>query len=376
MKVEAAVKKLGYVPDAAASALASIRTDVIGLLIPSLTNSVFSEVLRGIYDEAESHPFSIQIGNFRYRPLTEEMLIGKFLRQKPAGLIVAGLDQTEISKSMLREADCPVIQIMDYDASAEGNMIGFSHYEAGAAAARHLRDRGYRRIGFLGARMDPRTQRRLAGFNDALNDTDDSQRSKRVIVTSTASSVTLGAELLRELLVRAPDSDAIFCNNDDLAIGALLEAQRRGIKITEEFGICGFNDLEMSKQMNPRLTSIATPRYEIGRLAISTIVDALSSDKARDPTRIDLGFTVVMRDSSARNAVKCSQKTGQRAKVYPKPLKGYENDETPEVYGPVQGEGGAGSAAWRQDDPGDRGEAPGTSEPGQHVETPSGRGDG
>jgi len=148
--------------------------------------------------------------------------------------------------------------------------------------------------------MDPRTQRRLAGFNDALNGTDDPQQSKRVIVTSTASSVSLGAELLRELLVRAPDSDAIFCNNDDLAIGALLEAQRRGIRIPEDFGICGFNDLEMSKQMNPGLTSIATPRYEIGRLAISTIVDALSSDKASDPTRIDLGFTVVMRGSSAR----------------------------------------------------------------------------
>lgn len=302
-KVEAAVDKLGYVPDAAASALASNRTDIIGLLIPSLTNSVFSDVIRGIYDEVEDKPYSIQIGNFRYRPLTEEELIRRFLRQKPAGLIVSGLDQTKVSKDLLIGASCPVVQIMDFDEDAAGNMIGFSHFQAGAAAARHLRDQGYDRIGFLGARMDPRTQRRLAGFEKELSKNASLFSSDRVVVTSASSSVTLGTELLSELLARAPDSDAIFCNNDDLAIGALLEAQRRGIRIPEDLGICGFNDLEMSKHLSPSLTSISTPRYEIGRKAVSTIVEALDAETVELNTQVDLGFEVVSRGSTNRKFV-------------------------------------------------------------------------
>lgn len=299
-KVEAAVDKLGYIPDAAASALASTRTDVIGLLIPSLTNSVFAEVLRGVYDEVEEHPFSIQIGNYRYRPLLEEKLIRRFLRQKPAGLIVSGLDQIEASKDALQEASCPVVHIMDFDANASGSVIGFSHFEAGATAARHLREQGYKQIGFVGARMDPRTQSRLAGFEAELREYGELYSPDRVVVTSTASSVTLGVELLSELLARAPTTDAIFCNNDDLAIGALLEAQRRGIRIPDDFGICGFNDLEMSKQLMPGLTSIFTPRYKIGRLAIKSIVTALSAERDAAPTIENLGFRLVARGSTSR----------------------------------------------------------------------------
>ncbi|MBS9718069.1 LacI family DNA-binding transcriptional regulator [Pseudohalocynthiibacter aestuariivivens] len=299
-KVEAAVDALGYVPDAAASALASNRTDVIGLLIPSLTNSVFAEVLRGMYDEIEGTPYSIQIGNYRYSPLTEEKLIRTFLCQKPAGLIVAGLDQTETSRKLLMEASCPIVQIMEFDKGPVDSMIGFSHFEAGAAATRHLIEQGYERIGFLGARMDPRSQRRLAGFRQELKSRG-SLSAERTVTTPEASSVGLGAELLRELLVRAPDTDAIFCNNDDLAIGALLEAQRRGIRIPEDFGICGFNDLEISKQLNPGLTSVATPRYRIGGAAIKTIVRSLETDSVTARKRLDLGFEVIPRGSSILN---------------------------------------------------------------------------
>ena len=94
VRVESAAQELGYVPNLAARALASQRTEVIGVLIPSLTNNVFSDVLRGIYDALDGSRYSIQLANTRYSILQEETLLRLFLAQKPAGLIVTGIDQT------------------------------------------------------------------------------------------------------------------------------------------------------------------------------------------------------------------------------------------------------------------------------------------
>src|SRR3954470_25057756 len=116
VRIESAARELGYVPNLAARALASQRTEVIGVLIPSLTNNVFSDVLRGIYDAFEGSRYSIQLANTRYSVLQEERLLRLFLMQKPAGLIVTGLDQTAESRSLIEAADCPVVQIMELGA--------------------------------------------------------------------------------------------------------------------------------------------------------------------------------------------------------------------------------------------------------------------
>ena len=113
MRVESAAKELGYVPNLAARALASQRTEVIGVLIPSLTNNVFSDVLRGIYDASDGSRYSIQLANTRYSILQEEKLLRLFLAQKPAGLIVTGIDQTAESRAILEAIDCPIVQIME-----------------------------------------------------------------------------------------------------------------------------------------------------------------------------------------------------------------------------------------------------------------------
>ena len=161
LRIESAAKDLGYVPNLAARALASQRTEVIGVLIPSLTNNVFSDVLRGIYDAFEGSRYSIQLANTRYSVLQEERLLRLFLMQKPAGMIVTGVDQTAEGRAIVQAADCPVVQIMELGPDPIDMMIGFSHVDACFAAISHLLAQGCRRIGFLGARMDPRVQRRL-----------------------------------------------------------------------------------------------------------------------------------------------------------------------------------------------------------------------
>src|ERR1043165_4018275 len=160
-RVESAAQELGYVPNLAARALASQRTEVIGVIIPSLTNNVFSDVLRGIYDVVDGSRYSIQLANTRYSILQEEKLLRVFLAQKPAGLIVTGIDQTPESRSLMEATDCPVVQLMEIGDNPVDMMIGFSHADACHAAISHLLDQGCRRIGFLGARKADRKSTRL-----------------------------------------------------------------------------------------------------------------------------------------------------------------------------------------------------------------------
>src|SRR5258708_13906544 len=137
VRVESAAKELGYVPNLAARALASQRTEVVGVLIPSLTNNVFSDVLRGIYDTLDGSRYSIQLANTRYSIFQEEKLLRLFLAQKPAALIVTGINQTTESRSILESVDSPFIQIMQIGPAPVATVTGFSHYRAAMRAIPH-----------------------------------------------------------------------------------------------------------------------------------------------------------------------------------------------------------------------------------------------
>ena len=300
-RVASAAKELGYVPNLAARALASQRTEVIGVVIPSLTNNVFSDVLRGIYDASEGSRYSIQLANTRYSILQEEKLLRLFQAQKPAGLIVTGVDQTVESRSVLEAMNCPIAQIMEIGSDPVDMMVGFSHYDAAFAVVSHLISQGFRRIGFLGAQMDPRVQRRLQGYRDAMKAA--SLFDPRTIVTTPVpTTVTLGGALLTDLLSRAPDIEAVACVNDDLALGVLFECQRRHISVPEEIAIVGFNDLEFMASAVPSLTSVRTNRYEMGRRAVTMVTAAIDGNRPPEPV-VDLGFELMIRQSSSARAI-------------------------------------------------------------------------
>ena len=298
VRVESAAKELGYVPNLAARALASQRTEIIGVLIPSLTNNVFSDVLRGIYDAIEGSRYSIQLANTRYSIFQEEKLLRLFLAQKPAGLIVTGIDQTPESRAIMEASDCPIVQIMEIGPNPLDMMIGFSHADACYAAISHLLAQGCRRIGFVGARMDPRVQRRFQGYQAAMKEA--ALFDPRLVVTTPApTSVTLGGTLFADLLAQAPDTDAVFCANDDLALGALFECRRRHIAVPEQMAIVGFNDLEFMASSVPTLSSVRTNRYEMGRDAATMAIEAIEGRRPEHPV-VDLGFRVMTRQSSSR----------------------------------------------------------------------------
>jgi len=297
-QISDAVEQLGYVPDPNARALASARADVVGVLVPSLTNIVFADTVRGIYDPLAGSHLQIQIANTHYSPLEEERLVRMFLGQRPTALIVSGIDQADATRRLLENAGCPIVQIMETGDGPVDMLVGFSHFEGGRAATNHLISAGYRRIGFIGARMDPRSQRRLAGYRRAMEDADLFD-PKLITTTLTPSSIPLGGQLLADACARAPDLDAVFCNNDDLALGVLFECHRAGIAVPRRMGICGFNDLDMMRVAFPPLTSVSTPRYEIGQRSVQMILDRLAGLEP-EQSAIDLGFELKVRESTQR----------------------------------------------------------------------------
>lgn len=299
-RVARAVAELGYVPNPAARTLASARSNLIGVVIPSVSNLVFADVLSGMLDAADATRFELQFTTSRYSGEREARLVRVFATQRPAGMIVTGHDQTPEARAILAAMDCPVVQIMEVAADPVDMTIGIDQAAAGAAIVDHLVQRGYRRIAFLGGRMDPRSQRRLAGYRRAI-EARDLFDPRRILTTPEPTSVALGGRMLSDLLAAVPDTDAVFCNNGDLALGALFQAQRRGIRVPAQLGIAGFNDLDMEAAAYPSITSVRTHRYEMGRRAVSMLVQALEG-KRPEPGVVDLGFEIVARESTARES--------------------------------------------------------------------------
>ncbi len=296
-KVEDAVRETGYIRNHAASALASSRSGVIAVIIPSLSNIVFNDVLQGIYQAVKPHNLQVVLGDCHYSPLEEEKLIATLLGQSPEGFILTGTDQTDYARRLLVRADIPIVQIMELTDKPIDMNIGFSHFNAGYDMTRHLLEKGYRSIGFLGARMDPRTQQRMAGFKQALTDWPE-PCSSYIQTTPQSSSVKLGGQLLQAVVAESNGKcDAVFCCNDDLALGALFESKRMNISVPDDIAICGFNDLESSSLVEPAITSVASPRFDMGHKAVEMLVNAFGKPK-QTTAPLDVGYQIMTRRST------------------------------------------------------------------------------
>lgn len=300
-RIESAIHELAYIPNRLASALASARTGTIGVLVPSLTNGVFADYLRALHDAFQPAGFQLLLLNSRYLPEEEERGIATLLSQHPEAIILAGVDQTAHSRRLLENAGIPVIQTMELTDDPIDINIGFSQIDAARTATRYLLSLGHRRIGHTAARLDARARRRMAGYSGAMAEAGLDGQSM-LAATARASTFRLGAELFVEVLEKTPDLEALFCCNDDLALGAVFECQRRGIRVPDDISIIGFNDLEFCSSTFPTLTSVATPRHEMARRSAEIVLEIIRGSGQRPAgRRIDLGFTVMPRQSTRRN---------------------------------------------------------------------------
>jgi LacI family gluconate utilization system Gnt-I transcriptional repressor len=294
-KVRAAAESLGYVANPAARALASSQSQTVVVLVPSLANQLFIETLEAIQHVLRPRGLEVVIGNYHYCPKEEENLLRSHLANRPRGLLLTGFDHTPALRQLLAASGVPCVHMMELDTVRGAYCVGFSQVQAGAEAARHLLGRGRRRLAYIAAQLDPRVIQRGEGFRQVLEARGLYDPALQVM-TPQPSSIGLGAELFMGLMKACPDVDGVFFCNDDLAQGAALEALRHGIAIPQRVSLIGFNDLPGSAHMVPRLTSIRTPREEVGQRAAQLLLGLI--DGVTQKPQIDLGFELVVRESS------------------------------------------------------------------------------
>jgi LacI family gluconate utilization system Gnt-I transcriptional repressor len=294
-KVRAAADSLGYVANPAARALASSQSQTVVVLVPSLANQLFIETLEAIQHVLRPRGLEVVIGNYHYSPQEEENLLRSHLANRPRGLLLTGFDHTPALRQLLAASGVPCVHMMELDTVRGAYCVGFSQVQAGAEAARHLLSRGRKRLAYIAAQLDPRVIQRGEGFRQVL-EAQGLYDPALQVMTPQPSSIGLGAKLFMELIKTCPDVDGVFFCNDDLAQGAALEALRQGIAIPQRVSLIGFNDLPGSAHMVPRLTSIRTPRQEVGQRAAQLLLGLI--DGVAQKPQVDLGFELVVRESS------------------------------------------------------------------------------
>ena len=297
-RINDAVASLNYIPNHLASALASTRTRIVGVVVPSLTNGVFEDYLNAIQDVLNPAGIQMLVLNVRYSKAEEEKAIETLLGYHPEAMMVVGVDQTERSRQMLKNSGIPVVQTMDLTSDPIDLNIGFDHEAAGVEAVRYLLAQGHKRIAHLTVRTDPRAARRALGYNAAMKEAGLSTKDL-IAMSPQHSAIDVGAELFSEILARAPDVTAVFTCNDDLALGTMFECQRRGISVPDDVAIIGFNDLDYCQAAVPQLSTVSTKRQEIGTLAGRSVLNIIRGTGTRPEERtVDVGFSIQPRGST------------------------------------------------------------------------------
>ena len=299
-RVRAAAQRLGYVPNRIAGSLASSQVNLVAVVIPSLGNMVFPEVLAGISEALAGTALQPVFGVTDYLPEQEEKVLFEMMTWRPAGIIIAGLEHSDASRAMLEAAAVPVVEIMDTDGPAVDACVGISHRRAGRQMAEAIIDAGYRRIGFLGTKMplDHRARKRFEGFTVALGKAGIEIADREFY--SGGSALAKGREMTRAMLERTPDLDFLYYSNDMIGAGGLLWLLEQGIDIPGRIGLAGFNGVELLDGLPRRLATMDACRREIGRRAAGIVIDRHGGATAGSGAVVELTPTIDFGDTLLR----------------------------------------------------------------------------
>ncbi|MDG1281862.1 MAG: LacI family DNA-binding transcriptional regulator [Pseudorhodobacter sp.] len=270
-RVLEAARSLGYVPNKIAGALASQRVNLVAVIIPSLSNMVYPEVMTGISNVLEDTGLQPVVGVTHYVPDREEAVLYEMLSWRPSGVILAGLEHTDAARAMLENAGIPIVEVMDIDGPAVDSVVGISHRRAGLEMAGAIVRAGYKRIGFLGTMMphDHRARKRLDGLEEGLAQAGIQLADREYY--SGGSALLKGREMTQAILARTPDIDFLYYSNDMIGAGGLLYCLEQGIDVPGKLGLAGFNGVELLEGLPRRLATMDACRLEIGRIAAEII---------------------------------------------------------------------------------------------------------
>jgi len=298
-RVRRSITATGYVPNLAASNLASNRSMTVAAIVPDVSASVFADALHGLEEVLAPSGYHLFIGSTGYRPDHEEDLVRAFLGRRPDGFFIVGTTHTDRTTRMLRESRVPTVETWEMSETPIDSLVGFSNRDAARAVVRYAADRGYRHPTFAGSLQtgDFRAARRRDAFVEAVPELFPGEAVRVVDSGTQKVDLDTGRLLLHMARSLHPETDVLMFASDVFAAGAILEADRRGIRIPEDLAVTGFGDFELARHLLPTLTTVSVPNRRIGTVAGTVLLDRMSG-RTSDVSIVDLDFSIVARESA------------------------------------------------------------------------------
>ena len=295
-KIDAAVRRLGYIRNRAAQTIHGIRSATIGFIVPTIDHAIFAEVVQAFSDAVGEHGFSLLLASHGYDLEREYAVLRKLLEHRVDGVALIGFDHSEETYQLIESQKIPAITIWNYDPASRLPCVGAENREAGRLAAQHVVGRGHRDIAviFPPTKDNDRARHRKEAVFEVLAAAGVEPRPDWLLEAE--YSISDAKTVLRSILSRTPRPSAVLAGNDVLAVGAVYSALELGLRIPEDLSVTGIGDFKGSKEMEPALTTVRLPARTIGKLAGEEIAGAiLEPDAAVKRTKCEV--TLLVRDT-------------------------------------------------------------------------------
>jgi LacI family transcriptional regulator, gluconate utilization system Gnt-I transcriptional repressor len=298
-RVAMSIADTGYIHNLVASALASKRSGLVAIILPTIASSMFADSIKGVSEVVRRRGGQIVIAETLYSSAEEERVVAALLGRRPDGLIIIGVSHTRRMRQLVERSGVPVVETWDSTTRPLDNLVSLSNYDAARAMTKALLDNGFRRIAFVGSMgRDHRAEMRAKGYVAALNAR--GIATPQIIRVDDIASMDTGTQVVEEILANPRRPEAVFFLNDVLAAGALLAFQSRGISVPGDIGVAGFGGFDLGRHLNPSLSTVHIPRYEIGCIAADILMDRIEG-KVEAPINRRVEFEVLLRGSTARS---------------------------------------------------------------------------
>ncbi len=296
-RVLKAMKECRYVYNALAGGLSARKTTTLGVIIPTITNPVFATVTKGIQDYARESGYSIILGNTDYNEENELRLLHLFQEKRADGVILNGPWRDAPIMPLMKKTRLPFVITWQALQDKEVNFVAFDNFKSAYRIVEYLIGLGHRRIGMIAGKfsVSERARMRWKGYRKCLANHKipfDPQ-----LVLEKGYTFSDGKEALARLLHLPAPPTAVFCGNDILAVGAIVCAKEKGLRVPGDLSVVGFDDMEISAYYDPPITTMAVPAYEMGQLAAKILIENIRGE-VKAPQQYILETRLIIRGSA------------------------------------------------------------------------------
>ena len=296
-KINLTIQQLGYVPHGAARALASKRTRSIGVIVPTVDNAIFAEALQSLQQGITEDNYTLLLASSDYSLSEELKSVHSLLTRGVDAIVLVGEDHEPEAISAIERQQIPYVNLWVYNPMSKYSCIGFDNLSASKKMAKHLSDLGHNHLGIISGftEHNDRAFQRVSGASDYF----EAQGKHVTKVIECKFSIDKGRTALHTILKQHPETTAIFCGNDLLAIGAIAGARDLGLKVPEDISISGFDNLEIASALDKRLTTINVPAKIMGIEAARFLLDRIGQ-KDQKQELIELEANLIIGETTAK----------------------------------------------------------------------------